>query len=198
MVLRVVLLSVAAFAFAGACNKADTASAGLLVDPPTPSAEQLSEQKAQAQTFVEAAAQTNLVGVETAKLALARARNIDVKAYAQQVLDDHEKAAEALSAAAQTAGLPQPAGALDEAHLRRVNDLTGDGPQGDRNFDADFAALQIDANSDAIAFFQSYVREGQIPAVKAFAEQTLPKLREHRNQAEALARQARKDAPPPG
>jgi len=207
MILRFALLSAAAFAAltATACGKDQTVDTGLLrtIETPTPSADQVKQGQAEAQTFIDAAGQASLAEIETSKLALTHAKTADTKSFAQKLIDDHTKATEALTAAAQTAGLSAPSATLDQTHLRRVNDLTGDpardgGAGSARNFDADFAALQVDANKDAIALFEDYIRDGDIPALKAYAEQILPKLKEHREHAEMLEKATRAETPKPG
>lgn len=200
MILRFALLSATAFAAFGsaACGRTQTAANPIPPAIETPSAAQVDQQKAEAQTFIDAAGQTSLAEIETSKLALAHAKDGDTKSFAQQLIDDHAKATEALTAAAQTAGLKPPAASLDDFHMRRVNDLTADQTQGDRNFDADYAALQVDANKDAIDLFQGYIKDGDIPALKAFAEQTLPKLKEHRQHAQMLNDAVKGKAASPG
>lgn len=201
MILRLALLSALAFASlsAAACSKDPNADTKLLrtVQTPTPSAEQLKQNQAEAQTFIDAAGQFSHAEVETSKLALEHARAADTRTFAQTLIDDYAKASEALAAAAQTAGLTAPSATLDEFHVRRVNELTVDRAQGNRNFDADFAVLQVNANRDGIGLFEDYIREGKIPALKAFAEQTLPKLKEHQQHAEMLDKAVRAGTPSP-
>jgi putative membrane protein len=201
MMLRLALLSTLAFSAlsAAACGKDPNADTALLrtIETPTPTAEQLKQHQSEGQTFIDAAGQFSHAEVETAKLALEHAKTADTRAFAQTLIDDYTKATEALTAAAQTAGLAAPSGTLDEFHVRRVNELTVDRAPGARNFDADFAAVQVNANRDGIGLFEDYVRDGRIPALKAFAEQTLPKLKEHRQHAEMLDKVVRAGTPSP-
>jgi putative membrane protein len=201
MMLRLALLSTWAFTSlsAAACGKDPNADTGLLrtVETPAPSAEQLKQYQAAAQTFIDAAGQFSHAEIETSKLAVEHAKTADTKAFAQTLIDDYTKATEALTAAAQTAGLAAPSATLDEFHIRRVNELTVDKAQGNRNFDADFAAMQVNANRDGVGLLQDYIRDGKIPALKVFAEQTLPKLKEHQEHAEMLDKVVRAGTPSP-
>jgi putative membrane protein len=142
------------------------------------------EEMQRAQTFVNAAAQANQAEIETSRLALERAQNADVKAFAQMIIDDHTKTADQMTAAVSAAGLTPPPTTLDEFHMRRVNDLNED--DGDEDFDRDYIAAQVDMHKDAIDLFRDYAENGQTQAVRAFAEQQLPALEAHRAKAEQL------------
>jgi putative membrane protein len=184
MTLRHALLSAAAALCFVACGKTETAESSI-PDPQQqqPVADPTAAQ-AEAQTFVNAAGQASLAEIETSRLALDHAKNADVKSFAQTLIDDHLAATTALAAAASGSGLTPPATSLDEFHMRRVNDLNE--TDGDADFDADYAALQVDAHKDAIDLFEDYARDGDIPALRAFAEAQLPKLRAHQAHAETL------------
>ncbi len=101
------------------------------------------------------------------------------------MIDDHTKANEALKAAAAAAALAPPSEVLDDFHMRRVNDLTEDKP-GDKNFDADYMHLQVDAHNDAIKLFKDYSDSGKVAQIKAFAAATLPTLEEHQTKAKSV------------
>ncbi len=170
----------------------DAKSGGGKIDPSAPVAEadlpasvaELDVQIKEAQDFVTAAGQATLVELRTSEMAIERAANADVKAFAQSMIDQNRAISDSLTAAAGGAALALPPDVLDDFHMRRINDLAeGDG---DADFDADYMAVQVDAHADAIKVFEAYVKDGDIPQMKTFAEESLPLLREGRKKAEQV------------
>lgn len=148
----------------------------------TPNAE-ASVQKAQ--DFVNAAGQASLVEIRTSEMAMEKGKNAELKTFAQKMIDDHKAAGEKLKAAASAAGLMAPPETLDDFHMRRINDLVE--TDGDEDFDADYAALQVDAHNDAIKTFEDYSKDTDAVAqLKLFADETLPTLTAHKTEAERV------------
>ncbi len=174
-----------------ACGQSETTAINDTTMPDAPMATETvapasdqAEMTRKAQEFADKAAQANMAEIETAKLALARATNPDIKAFAQMIVDDHTKAGEALTAAVTSTSLAPTPTVLDEFHMRRVNDITED--DGDEDFDSDFINMQVDMHDDAIDLFEDYAQEGQAAALKSFAATTLPTLQAHKAKAEQL------------
>ena len=139
----------------------------------------------EAQDFVNAAGQASLVEIRTSEMALEKSSSADVKAFAQMMIDNHKAATDKLKAAASAASLMPPADVLDDFHMRRINDLVE--TDGDADFDADYAALQIDAHNDAIKLFEDYAKDTDATAqLKMFADETLPTLQAHKAEAEKI------------
>lgn len=139
----------------------------------------------EAQDFVNAAGQASLVEIRTSEMALEKSTSADVKAFAQMMIDNHKAAIDRLKAAASSASLRPPLDVLDDFHMRRINDLVE--TDGDADFDADYAALQIDAHNDAIKLFDDYAKDTDATAqLKMFADETLPTLQSHKAEAEKI------------
>lgn len=139
----------------------------------------------EAQDFVNAAGQANLVEIRTSEMALEKAKSTELKTMAQKIIDDHKAAGEKLKAAASAAALAPPPETLDDFHMRRINDLVE--TDGDEDFDADYAALQIDAHNDAIKLFEDYSKDtDSVAQLKAFADESLPVLMAHKAEAERV------------
>jgi putative membrane protein len=69
--------------------------------------------------------------------------------------------------------------------MRRINDLVE--TDGDADFDADYASLQVDAHNDAIKLFEDYSKDtDSVAQLKAFADETLPTLTAHKAEAERV------------
>ncbi|MDZ4760500.1 MAG: DUF4142 domain-containing protein [Alphaproteobacteria bacterium] len=194
--MRSFLILTASLAALAACDrpKAD-------IDPSAPmdatdvpaSVAELDGQVEEAQDFVTSAAQAGLVEIRTSEMAVERAANADVKAFAQQMIDHHRGAVDSLSAAAGGAVLAPPPDVLDDFHMRRMNDLVE--TDGDADFDADYMALQVDAHDDAIRLYEAYAAGGDIAQLKTFAEEQLPALREHQTRAVQLRDAVKQSAP---
>lgn len=181
--------SLAALGFAACGNNTDTTAMNTPAETPaameTASANNADNMAKEAQDFVNNAGQANLVEIRTSEMALEKSTNADVKAFAQKMIDDHKAALDKIKATASSASLMAPPEALDDFHMRRINDLTE--TDGDADFDADYAALQVDAHNDAIKLFEDYSRDSDAtPELKALADEMLPALNEHKTMAETL------------
>lgn len=191
---RLMLISVAslaALAFA-ACgeNKTDLAGAPAPAATPDSTAAPAStadnEAKVRAaQDFVNEAGQAGLVEIKTSEIALQKSKNAEVKKFAQMMIDQHKAAAEQLKASATAAALSPPSETLDDSHMRRVNDIVE--TDGDKDFDADYINMQVDAHNDAIKLFDDYSKNSiAMTQLKDFADKTMPTLVAHKAEAERV------------
>lgn len=157
-----------------------------LADPANPATTPAAAQDVArtAQEFVNAAGQATLVEIRTAEMAVERAYDPEVKAFAQKLVSDHTAANSALKQAATAAALAPPPETLDDFHMRRINDLNE--TDGDADFDKDFMALQLDAHNDAMDLFRDYAQDGDVAQLQSFASQTLVTLESHKAMAEQL------------
>lgn len=186
---RFVLMSAASLAALAvvACGNNMSANAELTTPPTETAANPAAAETAarEAQDFVSAAGQASLVEIRTSEMALEKSTSPDVKAFAQMMIDNHKAATDKLKAAASAASLAPPAEVLDDFHMRRINDLVE--TDGDADFDADYAALQVDAHNDAIKLFEGYTKDTNATAqLKSYADEMLPKLQAHKVEAEKI------------
>ncbi len=178
--------SVAALALV-ACGDNMSANAELTAPPTETAANPAAAESAAraAQDFVSAAGQASLVEIRTSEMALEKSTSPDVKAFAQMMIDNHKAAIDKLKAASSSASLAPPLDVLDDFHMRRINDLVE--TDGDADFDADYAALQVDAHDDAIKLFEGYSKDTNATAqLKSYADEMLPKLQAHKAEAEKI------------
>ncbi|MBD8064429.1 DUF4142 domain-containing protein [Devosia sp. PTR5] len=133
--------------------------------------------------FATMAAPSNMFEIESSKLALERATSEDVKTFAQQMIDDHSKAGEAMKAAASQDGVTPPS-ELDQKHQEMLDQVSR--AEGDA-FDAAYVAAQVQAHDEAVALFEGFANTGENSALKQFAETTLPTLQQHREHIRTLA-----------
>ncbi|WP_245197484.1 DUF4142 domain-containing protein [Labrys sp. LIt4] len=140
-----------------------------------------------AQDFVSKAAVSNMFEIESSKLALKNASNADVKAFAQQMIDDHTKAGDELKSTLAAAGNIQMPQALDAAHKTSLDSLAG---KSGAAFDDAYVADQKKAHDEAVALFTEYSTSGDNPQLKGFAGKTLPVLKMHQQHAQKLGASA--------
>jgi putative membrane protein len=128
--------------------------------------------------FVTKAANSNMFEIESSKVALEKAKNAEVKTFAQQMINDHTKAAKDMMAVA-----PDAPKKMDAAHMAMVKDLQDASAD---KFDADYVDAQVKAHDEAVALFTKYSEDAQDPKLKAFAAEKLPVLKMHQEHVKAL------------
>ena len=135
------------------------------------------------QQFVDFAAQTDMVEINLAQLAQTAASSQAVKDYAQMLITDHTKDFNQLYDIAHQNNLTRP-GAIDAEHDKTMIDpfqkLKG------AAFDHRYIREMIAGHTKAIATYKKEAADAQDPAIKSYAEQTLPVLEKHLDGAKAL------------
>lgn len=133
--------------------------------------------------FVTEAANAGVYEVQAAQVAAKKAQNPQVREYAEMLVRDHEKSNEELRklAATQSMELPRE---LPHELRGRVQGLERAKPAG---FDKQFLGkVGLDDHEKAIKLYQRASDESTNPELKAFAKDSLPELRKHREQAQKL------------
>ncbi len=136
---------------------------------------------AAAVAFVDKAAQAGMTEVQLGKLALQKSSDAQIRKFAQQMVTDHSKAGEELTAIAKAENLQVP-GKLDSKHADMVRAL---GAKSGAEFDAAYAQGMMQDHVQAVALFES-AQQLPEPALAQFAAKTLPTLQEHKRMAQAL------------
>ncbi len=133
--------------------------------------------------FAASAAQSDQYETMAAQVALVEAQDPRVRSFAEAMLKDHARTAEALRRAATASGLPPPAPGMssDEAALLS-------GLQGVRGaaFDKRYAGQQVVAHAQAVAVADSFATAGADPALREAARSALPMMRDHLKKAQEL------------
>jgi putative membrane protein len=125
--------------------------------------------------------------IEASKLAVDKAANTQVKGFAQQMVDDHTKAADELKAlaAAKKVTLPTEPGMKDKASLKALQGDTG------AKFDVRYAqSFGVKAHQDTVRLFQNAANKSKDADVKAYAQKTLPTLQHHLEMAHDMDKSA--------
>ena len=133
--------------------------------------------------FYQNATGANVAEIELSQLALKQASSAKVKQFAQHMVDDHTKANEKLESLRNgdkdysTTTAPPPDDQKDINALKLLNGQA---------FDSPYAKVMVAGHEKAVAIFEVEAEKGSNPALKAFAKETLPTIRQHLKMAKAL------------
>lgn len=133
--------------------------------------------------------------IQSSQLALQASQNPAVRNFASLMIADHTRLARAMAAAAQSAGIQPPAPALlpeQQAALAQLQ-AAGTGP----NFDMAFRQAQITGHQGALGLMQNYATSGDVPALRTAAQQAIPTIQMHLQQAQMLNVMPPPPPPPP-
>jgi putative membrane protein len=137
------------------------------------------------QDFVTLAAQSDMLEIESSKLALTKSDSAKTKAFADKMIKDHTETSKELKALVSGGKVKADApAALDKAHIDKLDKLAKqhDG----KDFTKDYNSMQVSAHKDAVSMFERYGKEGDNADLKAFANKHLPHLQEHLKMAQDL------------
>ncbi len=133
--------------------------------------------------FVTRASIGNLSALAESRLALDRAGNPQVKAFARRLIEDHGKAETALEAAADGSGATVPT-TLDQDHQARI--LTLQDKSG-ADFDKAYVADQALVHSNVLTLYADYMLLGDNAKLKALAIKMIPIAEAQFKGAQALS-----------
>ncbi len=136
------------------------------------------------QDFVTEAAQSDMLEIESSKLALTKADSVKSKQFAERMIKDHTETSTELkglvAAGKVQVNLPS---AMDKAHndkLDKLAKLSG------KDFTKEYNDLQLAAHKDAVSLFERYGKAGDNADLKAFTTKHLPHLQQHLLMAQEL------------
>ncbi len=134
----------------------------------------------EAEDFVEEASAKGVAEIETAKMALEEGTS-KVHEFANQMIQDHTKANNELKKIAQQGDMEisDDATLIDQAKAMMLSIRDGE------SFDEAYIENQISAHEQTIELFER-ASHSDNAAIKAFANEKLPKLRDHLQMAKAL------------
>jgi putative membrane protein len=136
------------------------------------------------QDFVTIAGQSDMLEIESSKLALQKSDSDKTKTFAQKMIDDHTATSTELKGLVSSGKVKADApSSLDKTHQAKLDKLAK--LQG-KDFTKQYDDMQVSAHKDAVSLFDRYAKDGDNPDLKAFAGKTLPHLQEHLKMAEDL------------
>jgi putative membrane protein len=137
--------------------------------------------------FAEEAAKAGIAEVKMGELAQQKAQSQSVKDYGQRLMNDHQAANEKLKEICE-----QKHGKSDEAktkstdlgeHQKAIDHLSS---LSGEEFDKAFIDHAVMDHQKCIKKFEKQANEGEDPAIRSFARETLPTLQEHLKIAQML------------
>ena len=133
--------------------------------------------------FAKEAASGGQAEVKLGQLAQSNGQSDAVKSFGQRMVTDHSKAGEELKQAAQKDGVQvdDTLSAKDQVTYDRLAKLHG------AEFDRAYARTMTQDHEQDVAEFQKEASQGQSPAIKDFAKNTLPTLRAHLKLAQQMS-----------
>lgn len=134
------------------------------------------------QSFVDFAAQTDMLEAHLGQMAQDQAKKDDVKSYGQMLVTDHTNDYNQLTAAASKAGDTVPKGidAAGNRMIRSLEHLKG------THFDRTYLRDMVRGHEAAIKKYNDEIKNGKSNDIKSYAQQALPTLEKHLKDAQAL------------
>lgn len=133
--------------------------------------------------FVKNAAIAGLFEIQSSELAL-RKRAPQDRRFAKRMIHDHERASRQLKHIVRADHInTQVPTQLDDQHQKMLQQLQGESGQ---TFEKDYDKMQQQGHQEAVSLFQNYAQSGDNPALKRWAQRTLPTLQDHLSMAQKL------------
>jgi putative membrane protein len=138
--------------------------------------------------FLENAAQSGHAEIEGSRMAQESDAGPAVRQFAQKMIEDHTQANKELIDLANRKGFTVP----DEPSLAQRTELLALKALSGGAFDTMYSArIAVAAHENAVELFEKATQEVKDADIRAYAEKTLPKLREHLEMARALREQVK-------
>lgn len=134
--------------------------------------------------FVREAADISMAEVQLANLAIQKASSQAVKDFAQQMLEDHSTANDQLKDLATGENITIPSAVSSDAqdNIDKLNKLSG------TEFDKEYMDQMVKDHEKSVSDFEEASQNVSDPELKAWVDQTLPKLRNHLDMAQSIQR----------
>ena len=141
------------------------------------------------QKFAMEAAQGGMMEVDLGQLATQKGASQAVKDFGQRMVTDHSKANQELEQIATQKGMSLPTALPADMKQEREKLAAASGAE----FDRMYMSHMLKDHEKDVKEFEKQAQKGNDPALKSFAEKTLPTLREHLELAKTVAAQVGAD-----
>jgi putative membrane protein len=132
--------------------------------------------------FVSNASQSDMYEIQAAKIAQARTKNPDLKAFAKMMIKDHTATMAAMGPLVKAAG-QTPADKLDDRRSGFIDHLN---KASNADFDKVYVDQQVAAHSEALDLMTGYAKDGSDAGLKDGAAKTAPKVQMHLDKIKAM------------
>lgn len=128
----------------------------------------------------------NMAEIETGKLALEKAQDPKVKAFAQHMVDDHGRMLQEVKQLAQAKGveLPTTPDAKHRKALKKLQSLSGG------KFDREYMQAMVKDHRDALKLARGTAKSAEDAELKAAAQKAAPDIQQHLKMAQDISRTA--------
>ncbi len=175
---RYFLIAASALALAACGQQATTQSAD------TSQTEQQTQQAAMsAADFVQTVAASDAFEIQSSELAAERAARQEVKDLAAMMVTAHRQTTQELTQLTATNNLSAPTPQLNATQQASLDNLRA---QSGEAFDDAYLDAQVAAHENAVRTFEEYAANGESGPLRQWAQSTLPNLRNHLQQTQAL------------
>lgn len=134
--------------------------------------------------FVNKVAVSDMFEIKSGKLAAKKAEHEDVKDFGDQMVDDHTETSEDLKELVKDENIkvemPKELDQKHQANLDKLKDVSG------AKFDRVYVPMQVLAHEKAVNMFEDYSKSGDNEALKEWAADTVPTLKEHLEEVREL------------
>jgi len=127
------------------------------------------------QEFMDKALQGGMKEVQIGGIAAAKAQNVEVKAFAQKMINDHSRANNELRDLAKQIGVT-PVGGTNSEQQKEMSELSR---LSGAAFDKEYVKKMVEDHEKDVAEFQKQSDGGTNGNLKKFAAETLPTLKMH-------------------
>ncbi|MEE4460647.1 DUF4142 domain-containing protein [Azotobacter chroococcum] len=136
-----------------------------------------------ADDFVDEASAKGVAEIESGKLALQKSTSPDIKAFAQQMIDEHTASNQQLAQIATTKKLEVATEAELMSKAKKWILQLRDG----ESFDEAYANNQVASHENTVELYRKAAQQVEDAELKAFASKSLPTLEQHWEKAKQLA-----------
>lgn len=135
--------------------------------------------------FIEASARGHLFEIQLGRLLSQRAQSERVRSYAEHLANDHQESLEALSqiASARDHRLPEDMSSAQARTVREFRIMAED------EIDRRYLEEMVREHREDLEKYQTHAEEAKDPALRRYAEMTVPVLEAHLRQAQNLLRE---------
>jgi putative membrane protein len=132
--------------------------------------------------FVSNASQSDMYEIDAAKMAEARSKNPEVKAFAKMMVTDHTAMMAAMKPLVMAAG-QKPADKLDDRRQGFLDNLKAASAA---DFDKTYIDQQVAGHEEALDLMKGYAKDGSDAGLKGGAEKAIPTVQKHLDKAKAI------------
>jgi len=134
-------------------------------------------------TFLMNADESNSAEIAASQMALKKSKNPEVKAYAQQMITDHQKLRSDMSALTQQMGVmaPQPLNETHKAEAKRLAALSG------KSFDMEYIKTMDQDHHKTLEMFNNEIATTSNSELKTVVTQGQSVIQQHTDMADQMA-----------